>query len=134
MHQCQIKTSCLLPFVLTDVSLLFLFDFNFDVILVEGRCQKRSKNNNSVSCVNAYAHRRPTEQCSNLVAKIFLLVCLLVKTGLLFTVLTGVIFQSLKLTDPGMETISTRAKLKEHLILDHLVTSDLQIITSTGRS
>ena len=65
--------------------------------------------------------------------KIFLL-CLLIKKIQLFTVLTGVIFQSLKLTVPGMEIISTRAELEEHLILDHLATSDLQIITSTGRS
>ena len=52
----------------------------------------------------------------------------------LFTVLTGVIFESMKVTVPGMETISTRAELKGHSILNNLAISDLQIITSTGRS
>ena len=67
-------------------------------------------------------------------AKNLILLCHLVKNIQLFTVLTGVIFESLKLTVPGMETISTRAELKEHSILDHLAISDLQIITATGRS
>ena len=76
----------------------------------------------------------PTEQCSNLAPKIYLCYVSWSRRSQLFTVLTGVIFQSLKLTVPGMEIISTRAELKEHSILDHLATSDLQIITSTGRS
>ena len=48
--------------------------------------------------------------------------------------LTGVIYESLNLTVPGMESISTRAELKEQSILDHLAISDLQIITASGRS
>ena len=39
-----------------------------------------------------------------------------------------------ELTVPGLETISTRAEMKEHLILDNLAISDLQIITASGRS
>jgi len=49
-------------------------------------------------------------------------------------VLTGVIFQSLKVTLPGMETISARAELKEHSILDYLAISYWPISTATGRS
>ena len=40
--------------------------------------------------------------------------------------LATVIFESLKLAVPGMETISTRAKMKEHSILDRLAISALQ--------
>ena len=76
----------------------------------------------------------PTEQCSNSAPKIYFRYVSWLRTSQLFTMLTGVIFQSLKLTVPGMETISTRAELKEHSILDHLAISDLQIVTATGRS
>ena len=76
----------------------------------------------------------PTEQCSNSAPKIYFSYVSWLRICQLFTVLTGVILESLKLTVPGMETISTRAELKEHSILDHLAISDLQIITATGRS
>ena len=39
-----------------------------------------------------------------------------------------------ELTVPGRETIFTRAEMKEHLILDNLAISDLQIITESSRS
>ena len=39
-----------------------------------------------------------------------------------------------ELTVPGMETVFTRAEMKEHSILDNLVISDLQIITEFSRS
>ena len=60
----------------------------------------------------------PIEQCLNLAAKNICVVSWL-RICQLFTVLTGVIFQVSELLDPGMETISTRAQLKEHLILCH---------------
>ena len=64
----------------------------------------------------------PTEQCSNLAAKISFCYGSWLRTSQLFTVLTGVVFQSMRPTVPGMETISTRAELKEHSIMDHLAT------------
>ena len=42
--------------------------------------------------------------------------------------------QKSELSVPGMETISTRAKMKEHSILDNLAISDLQIIAASCRS
>ena len=39
-----------------------------------------------------------------------------------------------ELTVPGMETVFTRAEMKEHSILDNLIISDLQIITEFSRS
>ena len=39
-----------------------------------------------------------------------------------------------ELTVPGRETIFTRARMKEHSILDNLAISDLQIITESSRS
>ena len=76
----------------------------------------------------------PTEQCSNCAPKIYFSYVSWLRICQLFTVLTGVVFESLKLTVPGMETISTRAKMIEHSILDHLAISDLQIISASGRS
>ena len=39
-----------------------------------------------------------------------------------------------ELTVPGKETIFTRARMKEHSILDNLAISDLQIIIESSRS
>ena len=77
-------------------------------------------------CVSVVTHRA----IFKLGAKKLILLCLLVKNCL--TVLIGVIFDSPKLTVPGIVTIFTTAELKEHLILDNLAISDLQIITATG--
>ena len=73
-------------------------------------------------------------QCLNLVPNIYLCYVSWLRICQLFAVLTGVIFKVSERPDPGMETISTRAQLKEHSILDNSAISDLEIITATGRS
>ena len=75
--------------------------------------------------------KSPTKQCLNSAPKSYLCYDSWLRICQLFTVLTGVIFQMSELPDPGMETISTRAQLKEHSILDNLAISDLQIITKS---
>ena len=73
--------------------------------------------------------RQPTGQCSRSAPNIYLRYVSWLRMCHLFTVLTSVIFQRMKL-NLGIETIITRAELKDHSDLEHLLFSDLQIITS----
>ena len=55
--------------------------------------------------ISTYISTYPTEQCSNTALKIYFHYVSCLRTSQLFTVLTGVNFQILKLTVLGMETI-----------------------------
>ena len=54
--------------------------------------------------------------------------------GQLLSVLCRCNLLEIDLTVPGMETIFTKAEMKERSILDNLAISNLQIITESGRS